>query len=143
MTNPEIYTGKICPYCEAKTEYIDSSYIYNGKSYGMVYMCKPCDAYVGVHKGSDKALGRLADFDLREAKKRAHHYFDQIAKTSLINEIWKKWIPDISNRKKAYKWLSKEMDLSEELCHIGMMNIEQCEKVISICEPYLTKTDIQ
>ena len=31
----------------------------------MIYICKPCDAYVGVHKGTDKALGRLANKELR------------------------------------------------------------------------------
>ena len=64
----DIYSGKLCPYCKKETEYKDSSIIY-GKSYGMVYICSTCDAYVGVHKGTDKALGRLADKKLRELKK--------------------------------------------------------------------------
>ncbi|MBL0255764.1 MAG: hypothetical protein IPQ27_12795, partial [Chitinophagaceae bacterium] len=49
-----LYAGLVCPYCGNKTEYIDSSFIY-GKSYGMIYICKPYDAYVGVHKGTDTA----------------------------------------------------------------------------------------
>jgi len=134
--NALLYTGRICPYCNGKTEYIDSSYIY-GKSYGMIYICKACDAYVGVHKGTDKALGRLANKQLRELKKQAHSYFDQIAKTSLINKIYKKWIPNISNRNKAYKWLAIQLNISEEFCHIGMMNDEQCSKVVDACKPFL------
>ena len=129
-------TGLICPYCNGKTEYIDSSYIY-GRSYGMIYICKPCDAYVGVHKGTDKALGRLADKELRKSKKQAHYYFDQIAKTKLINKIWNKWIPNISNRNKAYKWLAIQLDMDEKFCHIGMMDVEQCNKVVNVCKPLL------
>lgn len=131
-----LLTGQICPYCKGGTEYIDSSYVY-GRSYGMIYICKPCDAYVGTHKGSNKALGRLANKELREAKKRAHYYFDQIAKTNLINKIWPKWIPDISNRNKAYKWLSMQLDIEEDFCHIGMMDVAQCTKVVEVCMPFL------
>ena len=79
----QILTGLICPYCGGETAYIDSCRVY-GRSYGMMYICRPCDAWVGVHKGTDKALGRLANKELREAKKEAHFWFDKIAKTNLI-----------------------------------------------------------
>jgi DNA-directed RNA polymerase subunit RPC12/RpoP len=132
-----LYAGLVCPYCGNKTEYIDSSYIYNGKSYGMIYICKPCDAYVGVHKGTDKALGILANKELREAKKEAHFYFDQIAKTGLINKIWKEYIPNLGNRNKAYLWLSKQMEIDREYCHIGMFNVGQCKQVVEICRVFV------
>lgn len=63
-----ILTGKICPYCGQPTEYVDSAALYHGISYGMIYLCRKCDAYVGVHRGTDKALGRLANRSLREWK---------------------------------------------------------------------------
>ena len=50
-----ILSGKICPYCGNRTEYVDSSVIY-GRSYGMIYLCWDCMAYVGVHKGTDRAF---------------------------------------------------------------------------------------
>lgn len=130
----EIYAGLVCPYCNGKTEYVDSSVIY-GKSYGMIYLCRKDDAYCGVHQGTDKSLGRLANKELREAKKEAHFYFDKIAKTKLINKIWKEFIPEISNRNKAYLWLSKQTGIEKDLCHIGMMDVEQCNKVVEICKP--------
>ena len=46
--SPLILSGKICPYCGKESELIDSTEIYNGKSYGKMYICRPCDAYVGV-----------------------------------------------------------------------------------------------
>lgn len=115
--NQDIIKGIKCPYCGANSEYIDSSYVY-GKSYGMIYICKPCDAYCGVHKGTDKALGRLANKELREHKKNAHKYFDQ---------IWKR---GIMNRRGSYKWLSEKLNIKKEYCHIGMFNVEQCKEVV-------------
>lgn len=56
--------GRICPYCHIKTEYKNSVDIY-GADYGMIYICPKCRAYVGVHKGTDKAKGRLANEYLR------------------------------------------------------------------------------
>lgn len=129
----EIKTGKICPYCSNKTEYVDSSEVYGNKSYGMIYLCRPCTAYVGVHKGTDNALGRLANADLRKAKMEAHHWFDQIAKAEgVINEVWPVFIKNISNRNKAYLWLSKHLNISTDDCHIGMFDIEMCNQVIEI-----------
>lgn len=135
-SNEMLYAGLVCPYCGNNTEYIDSSVIY-GKSYGMIYICKPCDAYVGVHKGTDKSLGRLANKELREAKKEAHYYFDQIAKTGLINKIWKEYIPNLGNRNKAYLWLSKQMNIPKEYCHIGMFDVAECKKVVEICRVFV------
>ena len=71
-----IFTGKICPYCGKETELIDSAEVYHGVSYGWMYICRPCDAYVGCYKGTKKALGRLANAELRKYKHEAHGVFD-------------------------------------------------------------------
>lgn len=102
----------------------------------MIYICKPCNAYVGVHKGTDKAFGRLANEELRGAKILAHFYFDQIARTSLINKIWREYIPGFTNRNKAYLWLSRQLNIPIEQCHIGMFDVEQCNRVAEICLQY-------
>lgn len=137
-----ILTGQVCPYCGQPTEYVDSSVVYHGISYGMIYLCRQCDAYVGVHRGTDRALGRLANRSLREWKKRAHYYFDPIARTSLINRIWPVFIPKVSNRSKAYRWLSAQMGIEPEVCHIGMFDEFQCECVVAICKDALAKVGI-
>ena len=112
-----IMSGKICPYCKGETEYVDSSIIY-GKSYGMVYLCKKCDAYCGVHKGTNNALGRLANKELRYWKKEAHKYFDMI------------WNECGENRSDVYKRLSVFLKLPSEYCHIGMFSIKTCKEVV-------------
>jgi hypothetical protein len=129
LNNP-ILKGRVCPYCSKETEYVDSAAVYS-RSYGMIYLCRPCDAYVGVHKGTDKALGRLANKELREAKKAAHANFDSLWKRKMENGFSKS-----KARAKAYAWLSKEMNLEAGLTHIGMMDVNQCQQVIEICKAW-------
>lgn len=115
-----VYSGLICPYCGNTTQLTDSAEIYHGISYGMVYLCSPCNAYVGCHKGTAKSLGRLANSDLREAKKRTHHYLDQL------------WQPRVYRRPMVYQWLSDSLGINRDFTHIGMSNIKQCEKIIEL-----------
>lgn len=140
MKRDYILSGKICPYCFCPTKFVDSSVIY-GKSYGMIYLCDHCMAYVGVHKGTDVSLGRLANHELREAKKEAHYWFDKISKTTLINKIYKKHFPNTTNRSKAYIWLSEQLNIPAELCHIGMFDVDDCKRVIKLCKPIIQAYD--
>lgn len=111
-----------CDYCGRRAEYVDSAEIYHGKSYGMIYLCRPCRAYVGVHDGTNKPLGRLADAELREWKKRAHAAFDPIWQQGRFRK----------KRNKAYAWLAEKMGLTKEETHIGMFDVPQCKQVIQI-----------
>ena len=107
----------ICPYCGNTAKFVDSSCVYR-KSYGMIYLCNPCRAYVGVHKGTSTPLGRLANEELRMWKKKAHLYFDNL------------WKAKIMSRTQAYKWLAQEMDKPSNEAHIGMFDVGECRKVI-------------
>jgi len=124
-----ILRAEECPYCGGGTVLIDSKVIY-GRSYGLVWACaKGCDAYVGVHKGTKKPLGRLANKELRKAKSDAHKYFDKL------------WKSKAMKRKEAYKWLADNLGIPTEYTHIGMFNVDTCNKVIQICkEQFLTLT---
>jgi uncharacterized protein DUF3268 len=64
----DIITAKICPYCGCKPVLENSKVVY-GKDYGLIYHCRPCKAWVGVHRNSVRALGRLANEELRHWKK--------------------------------------------------------------------------
>ena len=90
----------------------------------MVYYCEDCDAYVGVHKGTDKPLGRLANAELRRWKKAAHAALDPRWQTGIFR----------GRRNAAYEWLAKRMSLPVKETHIGMFDVEQCQRVIRICE---------
>lgn len=111
-----------CDYCGRQAEYVDSKIIY-GKSYGMVYLCRNCMAYVGVHKGTDKPLGRLANAQLRYWKKQAHAAFDPLWKSGRFRGY----------RNAAYAWLADKMELPVEETHIGMFDVDQCKRAVRIC----------
>ncbi len=130
--NDDIIQAKVCPYCMSNTEYVDSSVIYK-RSFGMVYLCRPCDAFVGVHGNTKKALGRLANKDLRIWKKNAHSCFDFIWKKKMQSTKCNKR----SARSKAYGWLSKQLGTPPKYTHIGMFDIDQCKRVVEVCKPFI------
>lgn len=128
-----INSARICPYCYSKPEYVDSVEVY-GRSYGMIYLCRDCDAYVGVHHGnSRKALGRLARKDLRDAKIEAHRYLDALWQRAQREKYTKKRDARVA----TYRWLADQMGKPMKETHIGMFDIEECAQVIEICKPYV------
>lgn len=117
-----------CPYCQQNTEFVSSAVVYHGRDYGMIYLCRDCRAWVGVHKGTSNPLGRLADAELREWKKKAHAAFDPT------------WVRRVKHgkgkgraRQQAYGWLAEALGIPREQCHIGMFDVEMCKKVVEIC----------
>jgi len=114
-----VKTVYICPYCGAHAPLVDSAKVY-GKSYGLIYLCgnwPSCDAYVGVHKGTDRPLGRMADKELRAWKVKAHAAFDPLWKSGKMT------------RKEAYQMLAEKLGIEINRCHIGMFDAEMCRQV--------------
>ena len=111
-----------CDYCGRRAEFVDSKIVY-GRSYGKIYLCKHCMAFVGVHKGTDQPLGRLANAELRYWKKEAHAAFDPLWKYGRFKGY----------RNAAYAWLAERMGLPVEKTHIGMFDVRECKKAIQIC----------
>lgn len=113
-----------CPYCQREALFLTSEEFY-GRDYGSnVYLCRPCDAYVGTHKNSRTPLGTMAKPQLRKLRMQAHSLFDPL------------WKSRNMSRNDAYKWLQKNMNLSSEEAHIGMFNEEQCRIVIEKLKSY-------
>lgn len=122
MKQPKI---PICPYCGALSEKVNGSTIYPHRkdlSRKTFYRCQPCKAFVGCHDGTEHPLGRLANAELREAKKQAHAAFDP---------IWKR---GYMKRKDAYFWLSRQLGLKYSETHIGMFDVETCQKTVQLSE---------
>lgn len=120
----EILKGRQCPYCSGATKLVPRSTLYPNHE-GLVYLCSPCSAWVGVKKGSDKSLGFVANSNLRKWRRAAHQWFDP---------LWK-GKPN-GTRDKAYKWLAEQLDIPEEECHIAMFDIPQCKRLIGLCRLY-------
>jgi hypothetical protein len=111
-----------CPYCGSEVVLQDSAVIYHGKSFGLVWICSnypACDAYVGVHTGTTRPLGRLANAELREWKKRAHSYLDPF------------WKSKRYTRKKAYSIASDLLGKPVSKTHIGMFDVQECKDLIA------------
>ena len=83
-------------------------------------MCKPCGAWVGCHKGTTKALGRIANKELRQLKHQAHEAFDPI------------WQKGRVSRSEAYEILSIALGLPIWQTHIGMFDETMCRRVIEV-----------
>jgi hypothetical protein len=132
LTDPLILAGKVCPYCLQYTVHVSDSEVYSGGGFGgMIYLCRDCNAYVGCHarNGGIESKGRLANKELREAKIEAHRYFDN---------MWKRktGISKGHARSRAYKWLTEQLNIAAEYCHVGMFDVAECKKVVEVCKPY-------
>ena len=125
-----------CPYCAGPSELADSAEIY-GRPYGPIYICRPCRAWVGVHKNTAHyvwpvPLGRLANDQLRKLKMRAHQAFDPFWRVAMR----KYGIGKGKARSMGYRWLATKMGMPAQECHIGQFDEEQCLQAISICDGY-------
>jgi hypothetical protein len=114
-----------CSYCDRPAELVTGRTIYPHRPdlfHQRFYRCEPCGAYVGCHRGTVQPLGRLANAELRRAKIAAHAAFDPI------------WRSGRSSRSDAYAWLAKQLGIAIQNCHIGMFDVEQCRRVVEVCE---------
>jgi len=113
----------ICPYCKKEAKLVTGEYIHpfqprhKDKKY---YLCDACDAYVGCHKGTAKALGTLANYELRILRMKVHVVFDHIWKSGLIT------------RKEAYITLAMNLNISLTKCHIAAFDINICNRALEI-----------
>jgi len=127
----------ICPYCQGKAllvQFKDPGYPY-ARDWGQVWACPcPAKAYVGVHRGTNIPLGRLADADLRNARRAAHAAFDP---------LWQRRADrgqqQILARTDEYRKLARALGIPARECHIGWFDVEQCERVTH----YAASTDFE
>uniref|UniRef100_A0A6H1ZGG1 Uncharacterized protein n=1 Tax=viral metagenome TaxID=1070528 RepID=A0A6H1ZGG1_9ZZZZ len=106
-----------CPYCKEEAEWCENKAIY-GRNYGksfMCYFCKNCDAYAGCHKNSRKALGTIANKELRQKRMRTHEVVDSLWKTGQYK------------RATVYKRLSEAFGFQ---VHIGEADEKICDEII-------------
>lgn len=109
----------ICPFCLNPAKWVENKEVY-GRNYGksiMMWLCKPCDAYVGCHNNTKKPLGTMANKETRKWRKKAHATFDPL------------WKSGKTTREKAYKFL--KIQFGREV-HIGESDIETCKRIIAL-----------
>lgn len=129
----------VCDYCRAPATFLASSApLYRGKDYGPAWACMGCQAWVGCHPGTERPLGRLADKELREWKRKAHAAFDPLWERKLATRRAERGpaYPKAAARGSGYKWLAEQLRITREQCHIGMFDVETCKRVVELCAPY-------
>jgi len=119
----------VCPYCGLNAELVDGLAVYR-KSYGMLWICQPCQAWVGVHKDSksNKPLGTLANAELRKLRSETHKAFDP---------FWEALAASGRIRSKArhdtYRKLAVELGIATKQCHVAQFDEVMCRKSLEIC----------
>jgi zinc-finger-containing domain len=117
-----------CPYCGRDAVFVPSAMHIYGRDYGPIWECSPCEAWVGCHQGTMVAFGTPANAVLRQLRQKVHRVFDQ------------RWKPGgIDGRKArrdaAYKWMGEMLNLSPDRWHIGMLNEDECRRLLAVLEP--------
>jgi len=120
MSDTKWIEAPTCSYCTEPSRFCgDSSEVYR-RNYGPIWICRPCQAWVGCHPGTRKPLGRLADAALRRLKMAAHASFDPL------------WKGRQMSRSQAYRWLAEQLGISCDECHIGMFDEAMCRRVVEV-----------
>lgn len=119
---------EICRYCGGVIRLVSAETIYGEAAAKrlelageFIYQCQNCNARVGCHKGTTRPLGNVANESLRLKRMETHQVFD---------DYWKR---HGMTRTKAYRWLARQLHLSEGQTHIGSFEMDQCQKVINLC----------
>ncbi len=110
-----------CNYCGKTAERVTGQDVYPHRPdlfRRYFWMCRPCRAWVGCHERTGVPLGRLARAELRRLKMDAHSALDPLWKLYGWKRVW------------VYQWLSRELKIPADKCHIGMFDEAQCKAVI-------------
>lgn len=116
-----------CNYCNKPAVWVENKEVYGrnyGKSY-MIWLCKPCDAYVGCHLNTEKPLGTMANKKLRALRIKAKDLF-------ISFKLNGKWNGDPQKKNVAYRWLRDNLKITADECHFGLFNEVMCKKVIEL-----------
>lgn len=126
----------VCHYCGRRCTWSSSSsHIYDGRDFGPVWECVPCEARVGCHRTGPNpgrtALGTPAKKEDAQLRRRAHELFDPLWQRVAARD----GISRSHARSRAYRWLAAELGKDPADTHIGMMFGDDLRRVIECCTP--------
>ena len=123
-----------CPYCGRTAVLKPASFVYGDKAIEEhVYVCTgypECNSYVGVHRGTLKPKGTLANGGLRNLRIQTHKLFSQF------------WENGIMTKKQAYRWIQYRFALTENQAHIGSFSEYMCSQLMEECRKALRNNKI-
>lgn len=110
--------GISCPYCGRPAERVNGTRIYPKRrdlADQLFFLCATCNAYVGCHPDGTP-FGSLANAALRAARRLTHERLTELQEANGASTT------------ELYKWMAQRLDLPRESCHIGMFDLDLCEK---------------
>lgn len=113
-----------CNLCGGTVEKRSNADVY-GREFGrwpFIYLCLKCGAYVGLHPGTERALGTLADVHTRVARRTLKPGFERI------------WKERLCSRTQAYKLLAEELGITADRCHWGLFDFDECNAAAKASE---------
>lgn len=139
-------TAPTCVHCDATPVLVTGAEIYPHRpdlADRPIWRC-PCGARVGCHPGTEVPLGRAANAQLRDARGHVHALLDPIWRDAWKAPAYrgangkfdgvrgsKRVITGVA-RTRVYEFLAARMGLTEEDCHVGMFDLEQCRDAYRI-----------
>ena len=124
-----------CSICGGDVIYTTNDNIY-GKKYGSgyCYYCTNCGAYVGTHKPyPKKALGLLANSEMRKWKIMCHDLFDS---------MWKGEAEQKRIREHLYKKLADELGISVVERHFGWFDLPMLKRAYNVLTNWKNDTKL-
>lgn len=118
-----------CGYCGGSAPLVTGRELYPHRpdlAHVAAYWCRPCDARVGVHDGTDRPKGTLANAELRRARMDAHAAFDPLWRRGPRRRF--------RRRGEAYRWLAGELGLALDDTHIALFDEARSRAVVAACE---------
>lgn len=139
-------TTPTCVHCTATPALVTGAAIYPHRpdlADKPIWLCA-CGARVGCHPGTTVPLGRAADAQLRGARGHVHALLDPIWRDAWKGSAYrgangrfdgargsKRIITGVA-RTRVYEFLASRMGLTEDDCHVGMFDLEQCRQAYAI-----------
>ncbi len=120
-SRPEV----ICPYCNCSASLVKGCEIYPHRAElaeQFYWICPQCKAYSGCHKGQGRPRGTLANEELRQLRRKVHWLFDPMWKNTGIK------------REDGYVWLARKLNIPLQCCHIGLFDVELCQRAIGLLQ---------
>lgn len=115
-----------CPYCGGRAALLTGADVFPHLPKlreKKIYVCRPCDARVGCHPGTETPLGTLANRPLRQLRSRVHALFDP---------MWTKARKKHRARQEAYTWLAERLGIPVDDCHVGQFTEGQCRQALDV-----------
>lgn len=128
----------VCPGCQRPTALVSGSQLFprhTDLAEKWFWRCQPCDAHVGCHGRTRRALGEPANAELRRARTILHNdRLDPLWKTAIATGGYTPEDPKaraiIRNtaRARVYEWLAWKLGMPREDVQVGQMTLDECRR---------------